>query len=79
VPAVVKQAQPVFSAILFCVGEDITDSFNPASFSRLTFIQNNSNTGFAGGINIALRSLQNVDAYVWLLNPDMVVTENTLG
>lgn len=59
--------------------KDITDSFNPALFSRLTFIQNDSNAGFAGGINVALRTLQDMDAYVWLLNPDMVVTENTLA
>ena len=63
----------------FLRGEDIAGSFGPGSFSRLTFIQNNSNAGFAGGINIALRTLQDLDAYVWLLNPDMVVTENTLA
>ncbi len=63
----------------FLQREDINDSFNPASFSRLTFIQNNINAGFAGGVNVALRTLQGKDAYVWLLNPDMVVTENTLA
>ena len=58
--------------------EDIADPISLASLSRLTFIQNNINAGFAGGINVALRILQNMDVYVWLLNPDMVVTENTL-
>lgn len=59
--------------------EDIADSFSSPSFSRLTFIQNDSNAGFAGGMNIALRFLQGLDAYVWLLNPDMVVTKNALA
>jgi len=59
--------------------EDITDPISSTAFSRLTFIQNNINAGFAGGTNIALRALQDLDAYVWLLNPDMVVTENTLA
>ena len=50
----------------------------PETFSRLTFIQNNSNAGFAGGVNVALRVLQNQDAYLWLLNPDMVVTKQAM-
>jgi len=63
----------------FLQREDIIDSISPATFSRLTFIQNNINAGFAGGMNVALRILRDQDAYVWLLNPDMVVTENTLA
>jgi GT2 family glycosyltransferase len=66
-------------AYTYLQGDDITGSFNTASFSHLTFIQNSSNAGFAGGVNIALRALQEIDAYVWLLNPDMVVTGNTLA
>ncbi len=46
--------------------------------SRLTFIQNDSNAGFAGGNNIVLRKLANLDAYVWLLNPDMTILVDTL-
>jgi GT2 family glycosyltransferase len=46
---------------------------------RLTFIQNNRNAGFAGGNNIVLRLLAGLDAYVWLLNPDMVIREDTLA
>jgi GT2 family glycosyltransferase len=46
---------------------------------RLTFIQNNRNAGFAGGNNIVLRLLAGLDAYVWLLNPDMIIREDTLG
>jgi GT2 family glycosyltransferase len=46
---------------------------------RLTFIQNDINAGFAGGNNIVLRLLAGLDAYVWLLNPDMVIREDTLA
>lgn len=46
---------------------------------RLTFIQNNSNAGFAGGNNIVLRLLAPLDAYIWLLNPDMIIREDTLA
>lgn len=45
---------------------------------RLTFIQNDINAGFAGGNNIVLRNLTNLDAYIWLLNPDMTIREDTL-
>ncbi len=45
---------------------------------RLIFVQNHLNAGFAAGNNIVLRLLCELDAYVWLLNPDMVVCENTL-
>ncbi len=45
---------------------------------RLTFIQNDINAGFAGGNNIVLSMLANLDAYVWLLNPDMTIREDTL-
>ena len=62
----------------FLKKENIDDSINPASFAQTIFIQNNINAGFAGGVNFALRFLQHMDAYVWLLNPDMVVNENTL-
>jgi GT2 family glycosyltransferase len=58
--------------------EDITDTINPTLLPRLTFIQNDSNAGFAAGNNVALRFLQGQDAYFWLLNPDTVILENTL-
>lgn len=47
--------------------------------SRLVFIQNDTNKGFAGGINVILEKLLNEDGYIWLLNPDMVVEETTLS
>jgi len=59
--------------------EQIDDSIDPASLPRLTFIQNDTNGGFAAGNNIALRLLKNRDAYFWLLNPDIIAQENTLA
>lgn len=55
------------------------DTTDPLIFPRLVFIQNDRNNGFAGGNNIVLRLLMKQDAYVWLLNPDMVVDENSLS
>ena len=57
---------------------DIDASIDPASLPGLVFIQNEKNLGFAEGNNIALGLIMQADAYVWLLNPDMVVQENTL-
>jgi GT2 family glycosyltransferase len=45
----------------------------------LVFVQNEKNTGFAGGNNIILRILAGQDAFVWLLNPDIVVADNALS
>jgi GT2 family glycosyltransferase len=55
-----------------------TNEIQPAAFPHLVFIQNNKNKGFAGGINPVLTKLLKEDAYIWLLNPDMVVEETTL-
>ena len=49
------------------------------SIPELIFIQNDRNAGFAGGNNIGLKLLLHLEAYVWLLNPDMVVTKDTLS
>lgn len=61
----------------FFRSEDL-DLTNLSLLPRLTFIQNSVNAGFAGGNNIALKLLQNQDAYFWLVNPDIVIRENTL-
>jgi len=45
----------------------------------LVFVQNEKNNGFAGGNNIILRLLADQDAFIWLLNPDVVVAENALS
>lgn len=57
---------------------DLGVTVHADSFSRLVFIQNQENTGFAGGNNIALKLLTGEDAYIWLLNPDMTVQKDTL-
>ena len=58
--------------------ENLSGLARPSELSKITFIQNDRNAGFAGGNNIALRLLQNEEAYIWLLNPDTVIPENTL-
>jgi GT2 family glycosyltransferase len=65
-------------AYLHFQNKDLDASINPTSFPSLVFLQNEQNLGFAEGNNIALRLIMGQDAYVWLLNPDMVVQENTL-
>lgn len=57
----------------FLQKKDINQSIDPGSLPVLTFIQNDINAGFAAGNNIALRMLQEQDAYFLLLNPDTIV------
>jgi len=45
----------------------------------LIFVQNDKNNGFAGGNNIILRILAGQDAFIWLLNPDMVIADTALS
>jgi GT2 family glycosyltransferase len=49
------------------------------SLPSLVFIQNEKNTGFGGGNNIVLGLFVGLDTYVWMLNPDMVITDNALS
>ena len=58
--------------------EDVDGLTDPTSLPRLTFIQNNSNKGFAAGNNVALKLLKNENVYCWLLNPDMTIQPDTL-
>jgi len=58
--------------------DEVMDEVKPADLPKLVFIQNKENKGFAGGINPVLKCLLEEDAYIWLLNPDMVVEETTL-
>jgi GT2 family glycosyltransferase len=51
---------------------------DPSFLPSLVFIQNEKNEGFAAGNNVVLRLLAGQDIYVWMLNPDMVITENAL-
>lgn len=59
-----------------CELEEISD---PASLPPLVFVQNERNSGFAGGNNIILKILAGQDAFVWLLNPDIIVKDDTLS
>ncbi len=45
----------------------------------LVFIQNDENKGFAAGNNLVLKHLKDEEGFVWLLNPDMVVEEDSLS
>jgi len=63
----------------YYTSEQISRGFLHDEIPKLVLIQNTENRGFAAGNNIILRQLINQDAYIWLLNPDMVVEENTLG
>jgi GT2 family glycosyltransferase len=44
---------------------------------KVVFVQNNENKGFASGNNVVLQHIQQKNAYVWLLNPDMVIENVT--
>jgi Predicted glycosyltransferases len=58
---------------------ELDDQMDFNSLGKVIFIQNNHNDGFAKGNNLVLRHLLKHDGYIWLLNPDMVVKENTLS
>jgi GT2 family glycosyltransferase len=46
---------------------------------KIILFQNDENRGFAAGNNSIIGRLKNLDAFIWLLNPDMIVLENTLS
>jgi hypothetical protein len=73
-----KQLPPGSSSYQYFNSRDLEKNIDPDSFSRLVFIQNEKNSGFAGGNNVALTLLAGLDSYIWLLNPDMEVQEDTL-
>lgn len=58
---------------------EMSNSPDLARFPKITFIQNEINAGFAAGNNIVLQFLKDQDAYIWLLNPDMTIKNDTLG
>jgi GT2 family glycosyltransferase len=60
-------------------GREINSTTNFDPSTQLFFVQNDDNIGFAAGNNVVLQSLLKEDAYVWLLNPDTVIEENTLS
>jgi GT2 family glycosyltransferase len=55
------------------------ETVNPDNLRQLNFLQNDVNNGFAAGNNLALRALLKENACIWLLNPDMVIQQNTLS
>lgn len=52
--------------------------YNEGALSKIVFIQNEKNEGFAAANNLALQYIQQAEAYLWLLNPDMIVAPDTL-
>jgi GT2 family glycosyltransferase len=58
--------------------KDLANIDNAFDLPKITFIQNDENAGFAGGNNLALNLVKNENAFVWLLNPDMIVKDNTM-
>ncbi|MBS1743829.1 MAG: glycosyltransferase [Bacteroidetes bacterium] len=63
----------------YCIMEEEELSNKTAAvLPRLVFIKNKTNKGFAAGNNTVLRWLADEDAFIWLLNPDMLVQQNTL-
>lgn len=75
-PAVAPVAKP----IQFVVCDGTAAGEVTAETSSLVIIRVGSNLGFAGGNNVALRYLLNLDdwRYVWLLNNDTVVDPYSL-
>jgi GT2 family glycosyltransferase len=59
--------------------KDIPQLNQVSTIPNLIFLQNDSNEGFAAANNIMLELLRNTDSYIWLLNPDMIVTKTTLS
>ena len=57
---------------------ELNSTFDIDISSQLFLIQNEANAGFAAGNNLVLQFLLDKEAYIWLLNPDMVVKDDTL-
>ena len=63
----------------YYTGAEFLNEIQIQDLPELVLVQHSENRGFAAGNNIVLRHLVNQDAYVWLLNPDMVVEKNTMS
>jgi GT2 family glycosyltransferase len=72
-------AEPNEKPYSYFSSSNINGKLDLSTLTGLTFVQNEENNGFAGGNNLVLQLLSGKDAYVWLLNPDMVVETNTLA
>lgn len=78
-----ETAQPTTDAPLpltyaLCDGATLDKTTLATTDQRVLLIQAPRNGGFAAGNNVFLRLLEDEDAYVWLLNPDMTVEPDTL-
>ena len=61
--------------LYFCNSHD----FELEKFSgKYCFIQSNINGGFAYGNNLFLKHMVEIDALIWLLNPDIIVSRSLL-
>lgn len=63
---------------LYCSQADFEKLDLGTCSKKLLLIQSDRNGGFAAGNNIFLKKACNENAYVWLLNPDMLVENNAL-
>jgi GT2 family glycosyltransferase len=52
--------------------------YNEGPLSKIVFIQNEKNEGFGAANNLVLQYVLQAEAYLWLLNPDMIVAPDTL-
>lgn len=69
-----------FNIILVDNASDMPIPQNIVSIPNIVFLRNNSNLGFGRGNNIGIRyALNNNAEYIWLLNNDTIVLENTLS
>ncbi len=63
----------------FFHGRDLDNIQDIDALPPLVFVQNEKNSGFAAGNNIILRILTREDAFIWLLNPDVVIADSALS
>lgn len=63
---------------VFFHGSDLTSGAICNAPGRLLIIESENNHGFAAGNNLFIRYVVDQDAYVWLLNPDMVADRGAL-
>jgi GT2 family glycosyltransferase len=61
------------------IGKEDSDNKKITPDLKVVLLQNDENRGFAAGNNFVIDKLKDQNAYIWLLNPDVVVLENTLS
>ncbi len=63
----------------FFYGQELTPSIIRQTHSPLILVQSEHNGGFAAGNNLFIKHILEEDAYVWLLNPDMVADHQAMS